>query len=742
MHADLLSFDTNIDFQAESTSRQLARFFSFTQNPCCIAGFDGYFKKVNAAFCALIECKEEELLSKPFRSFPYFDGLVTEIKNAGKKRNGNSSYSIFATYTKSNQECIVIEWTYIIDEEEKLAYAIGKDVTSLKKKESELEAINERYDLVSKATSEAIWDWEVGENRFFCHGSNFKKLFGYDIVNDYAPSELWEQNLDPDTKENIVLTQWNALHNTSEYWNDQYWFKKANGEYAYVKDRALIVRDEAGNAIRMIGAMDDITAQKLAEDALIESEKSYMLLFNNAPLPQFIYDIQTLKILKVNDAAVRHYGYTSDEFLKMQATDIRPKEEVDEFGQYLNRIKKTNEPVTGIWTHARKNGEKFIAEVSPTRIVYHSKNCILSTVNDITDKVKLEEKLIGLRIVKQKRITEATINAQENERTQLGKELHDNISQVLTTTKLYLELAEANENIRLDLIEKSKNNLLNLINEVRALSKSLMPPILEDIGLEDAIYELVETYIVTQRLNIKFHYSSGLDALAKDLKICLYRIVQEQLSNIARHAEAKNVIISLEANAPNINLVITDDGKGFNTTLIRKGIGINNIKNRIELYSGNLDIISSPGNGCTLRIKFPLTATESKKTLNILIAEDDPDDQTILKIAFSEVAPHSQVTYIPNGEKMIEQLKTTPDDQLPSLIVLDYNMPVLNGLETLKLLEIDQRYKSIPKIVYSSAYNDRYKEQCFSANATAYLEKSVTIDEIKDNVKQMLAFCS
>ena len=89
---------------------------------------------------------------------------------------------------------------------------------------------------------------------------------------------------------------------------------------------------------------------------------------------------------------------------------------------------------------------------------------------------------------------------------------------------------------------------------------------------------------------------------------------------------------------------------------------------------------------------------------------------------------------------MIDLLQSFPDKELPSLIVLDYNMPLLNGLETLKVLELDNRFKKIPKIIYSSSAQNHIRNLCYSANAKAYITKGATMDEIKENIQEMLSF--
>ena len=144
-------------------------------------------------------------------------------------------------------------------------------------------------------------------------------------------------------------------------------------------------------------------------------------------------------------------------------------------------------------------------------------------------------------------MVEATIGAQEKERAEIGKELHDNINQILSTTKLYIELARSEEGRRVELLQMSSKNINYAINEIRNLSHSLVPPSLKDLGLVESIFDIIGKIRMTQSFNIDFDFSDlSLESqITLDQKLTLYRIVQEQLNNIIKHANARNVSIEL-----------------------------------------------------------------------------------------------------------------------------------------------------------------------------------------------------
>jgi PAS domain S-box-containing protein len=479
-----------------------------------------------------------------------------------------------------------------------------RDITQIKQKEQYLAEVNERNELVAKATSEAIWDWSCGEDKFLWYGENFKKLFGYDIVNTYSDSSLWEDNIHPDQRESVTIRHWDVVYHGGEYWSDQYWFRKSNGEYAFVKDRAFIIRDTNGSPLRMIGAMDDITPQKLAEEALIESENNYRHLFQAAPEPQLIYDEETLEIITVNEAAINEYGYTREELKTMTVMDLRREPIMMKYLQYLNRKEKGKTIPMGLWKHRNNQGERFIVEVLATKINYSNRPCVLVNISNVTERVKLETKLLKLQNLQQRRISRAMINGQEKQREELGKELHDNVNQLIASAKLLLQTSIDQPEKRNELVQLSCDTLTSAINEIRSLTKSLMPSAIAYAGLEQSVRDLIQPYKATNRFKINLHLSGDEKTLSANVRLTLFRIIQEQLNNISKYAEAKTVEINLDI-SDQIHLVISDDGIGFDTSLKRNGVGITNMQNRTTIHNGNFSVCSAPGEGCTIKVQVP-----------------------------------------------------------------------------------------------------------------------------------------
>jgi two-component system sensor histidine kinase UhpB len=232
---------------------------------------------------------------------------------------------------------------------------------------------------------------------------------------------------------------------------------------------------------------------------------------------------------------------------------------------------------------------------------------MIGAMTDISEKMNLEKELTDQALRQQKMLTEVTIQAQEKERNQLGKELHDNINQVLATIRMFLGMYSESNGKRPDLIAKSMSNVSYAMEEIRKLSKSLVAPSLGDIGLADALEELVEEMNLAGKVQVKLiNHLNPEHRIDKNMELMLYRIAQEQLNNIRKYASAKNAVLALGSGPGNLFFSIADDGIGFDPSVKARGIGLKNISSRVDFYAGTINIITAPGKGCKLEINIPL----------------------------------------------------------------------------------------------------------------------------------------
>ena len=221
----------------------------------------------------------------------------------------------------------------------------------------------------------------------------------------------------------------------------------------------------------------------------------------------------------------------------------------------------------------------------------------------------LQQELIDERIRYKNELGLEVFNAQERERKKIGEELHDNINQLLGVVKLYIEHAQVNPAAQEEMLKKSAEYLKQVINEIRGLSKTLVSPMLKDLGLIESINELIDSILKIRNIHIDIHKDGFSEEVLTDIqKLMVYRITQEQLNNILKHSEAEHVDIAFSRKGTEIHLTIEDDGVGFDTKNVNSGLGLKNIRHRLELFNGNMKIISTPEHGCKLEAMFEVKA--------------------------------------------------------------------------------------------------------------------------------------
>jgi PAS domain S-box-containing protein len=314
----------------------------------------------------------------------------------------------------------------------------------------------------------------------------------------------------------------------------------------------------------------------------------------------------------VNAQTGKMFGFTADEMIGKQVGILLP----DKYKkpESLNSFDSAEVLQLGEGfelSGRRKDGEEFPVEMRLSLLDTPEGSVITAAIRDITERRKaelalkeMELEILNQKIQEQKKIARAILKAQENERNRIGQELHDNVNQILVGTKLYLEMARKDDKKGKELIKYSIELIQSSINEIRMLSTKNVTP-LKDIDLRQLLQVLTDELGKTTGINYTFVYEVPDQTMDDDLKLNVYRIIQEQINNIIKHSGAANASISIHLADSRIIIVVADDGKGFDVNKKRKGIGISNMINRIESFNGEVHIRSSEGKGCEVKITLP-----------------------------------------------------------------------------------------------------------------------------------------
>lgn len=368
---------------------------------------------------------------------------------------------------------------------------LGKTIAYSVERRRNLEKLrhaNERYKLVTKATHDLVWDWDLVTDEIYRDETSVQQVYGVSSNETIQNITEWNKRIHPNDYDRLSkMIQEIKSSMDKDFFQVEYQFRGEDGSYRTIYDRGYVVRNTEGKPIRLIGAAQDITERRRLEEALEESRQQ-----------------------------------------------------------------------------------------------------------------------------QRRAITEATIKGQENERKELGKELHDNINQILATSRLFLDHAQSVPEAKEEMIAKSKEFIILAIQEIRKLSHTLLPPELQEFGLLSALEKLIDTVSAASRIKIGREWKNFNEKiLPKDQKLTIYRIVQEQFNNIIKHAKAGSICVSLSLinNGKEVQLLVKDNGKGFDPREKKDGVGLRNIASRAELFDGNVTIQSAPGEGCELKVVFPVVVS-------------------------------------------------------------------------------------------------------------------------------------
>jgi len=364
-----------------------------------------------------------------------------------------------------------------------------------------------------------------------------------------------------------------------------------------------------GSFVGVISLAQDVTARKRAEEALARDA----LLLANVRDSVIVTDLEGI-VTSWNDGATRLFGWRAEEMVGRPLVERVPEVARAGMAAATQAISEGKE-FAGEWEDYRKDGSRVWIDARVTRITNATGKPVglVGLAHDITDRKKAEralreyaDRLQGL--------SRRVVEVQEEERRHLARELHDEIGQSLTAIGITLQAVKRSGGAaELPQLEECIGMVDHAIQQVRHLSLDLRPAMLDDLGLVSAL----RWYLDHQAQRVGYAARLASDKkddvrIAPAIEIAAFRVAQEALTNVARHARAQRVNVRLRVRGGALRLVVRDDGSGFDPEAIHQrgdsgaGLGLLGMRERAALLGGRVKIRSAPGRGTEVRLTIPL----------------------------------------------------------------------------------------------------------------------------------------
>jgi len=594
---------------------------------------NGIIKQVNNNFCAITKYEREELIGKEHRllnsnhhSKEFIRDLWITINNGevwrgemkNKAKDGSNFWLDTTIVPFMNKRGKPYQYV-----------AIRSDITKRKELEEEIKQFN--LDLQKKVAEKSKEVIEKDQQyRFLLQ--NMKEgiqVIGFDWKYIFVNNAALEQNNNASEQQltgraikeiypNIENTKlFQVLHSCMMERRPEVMDHEL--EFSDGRKRFLEVRIQPVPEGLFILSMD-ISDRKKTEEKLRESLERYELVNKATQDTIWEWDAHTNRIT-LNNSFTGLYGYTKASIKNnhnLLFKNIHPADVQKIRANIKNCIKTARTYWYDEFRFRAADGAYRYVHLKAF-VQYSEKGLperMVGAMTDFTEKRKLEKELAEQKAQQQRLVIDVAIQSQEKEKNDLGKELHDNINQILSTVKLYLSMLSKGESRPEDnLIEKSSDYVMLAIAELRKLSHSLVAPSLGDISLEEALMHLASDANLFNKFQVNLSIAENYKKLApdKDMELMFYRIIQEQLNNIIKYANASIIEVSIDINTADIILRVADNGIGFDVSKKTEGIGLKNINNRVSFYNGIMSIISPDTGGCCLEVLIPLGACNQIK---------------------------------------------------------------------------------------------------------------------------------
>ena len=385
--------------------------------------------------------------------------------------------------------------------------------------------------------------------------------------------------------------------------------RKLDGTPIWIEGDYICLYAPDGRIMGHFGIQRDITARRRAEEALRFSEEKFAKAFRSSPFRVSIGTLAEGRFLEVNDAFLRDHGFTREQVIGRTSPELGLWANPEDRRRLIEAIERDGMVHEFEYPGQIRDGRVQVTSLSAEVIQVAGETCILAIATDITDRKRAEEEIHRSR--EELRALAARLQSvREDERTHISREIHDELGQTLTGLKLDLAWLRQRLKDRADLTERLQSvvgRIDGTIDAVRRIATELRPSVLDHLGLVAAVEWQAQEFEKLAGVAVRLSVSSATPTINGATATTIFRILQETLTNVARHAEATRVEIALEVGEAAVLLRVADNGRGISERELRdpRSLGLVGLRERAIACGGELVIEGRPGEGTVVSAWIP-----------------------------------------------------------------------------------------------------------------------------------------
>lgn len=573
----------------------------------------------------------------------------------------------------------------------------------------------------------------------------------------YSPSELIGNNprvLNSGEKSRDEYVKMYESLTRGEVWTGEFHNKRKNGELYWEHATISPVINDEGIMTHYVAVKEDVTQTKLMQQELVDNESLYRTIFEGNPVPMWVYDVESLRFLEVNEKAIIDYGYSREEFLSLTLKDIRPPEDIPALMENLASHHEAAQG-PGLWRHLTKKGDLLTVEVSSHALPpIGGKQRRMVMAYNVTEKEAAQQAL-----QKAKELAEKSDKLKTTFLNNISHEVRTPLNGILGATTLLNDPELSKEDLPelLEIINMSTSRLIQTVTDymdISLLTSGTMEKELKMVKVMDIIDRLAgKMQFECEKKGLAFNTDTPSEAAVHQIETdseLLTKALGHLLSNAIKFTLKGSVTFGYRIEGSHFNFFVKDTGVGIDASMHEKvfenfsqedsgssrrfegsGLGLSIVKGICEKLGGTVKLKSEREIGSEFTIILPFKqetvkprATNEAQKRQVLIAEDEDSNFIVLEMILRK-AFKAEILRATNGEEAVELASTHP--QL-SMVIMDIKMPIMDGFEATR--QIKAIYPKLPVVAITAFAMSGDERKALEAGCDGYIPKPINRNDL------------